>query len=498
MKKARHCDRPSVFLIEELLDPTQIDLLLDLSRDESLLADGHVSTRRDEHGSSLELPVTLDPLLETIASRMREVSDLPGAQIPSLRMRIVHEGQHHPPHFDRYESGGAQLVATVLLTLEAPARGGETSFPHADCEEPLRLAPAAGDALLWYNVASDLEGDPWSWHEGLAVQTGRKITLAGFLYAPIDALLKHAEHEVLAPAPEPRERLYLLTDRERGDLEDQLERAALVQGVTLVEIDVTQFDHADPLPLEDGAMLYRTATSHEAHVVEQILAHPGVVTFYTHPLGAHIIHDNQSLMLARCGISTPRAIFVLTTRRSELRQIVDRLGGFPVILKVPGRSLGIGVMRIADFPALFSVVDQVYATHGKMATLMSAIEPARHWRVIVVGEAHSCYLNQPREDDFRTHVDECDRDAFFTPAPDAVVEIAHEACAVLGFETGGVDVLEHESGRVYVLEVNYPCYFGHPRGAGSDDVAAMMISHLRQKASRMRALHHAAVEDKRG
>ena len=483
MKKARLCDRPSIFSLEEFVSEDEIAELLAIPEDDARLASAHISTLRDAHGSWLELPTTLHPVLETVASRMREATHLPKAELTSLRLRICHEGQGHPPHFDRHEIDGNKLVATILVTLEQPERGGELRFEHAGDEGGMVLALRRGEALLWYNVASDLEDDPSSWHEGLSVEQGSKITLAGFLYAPVEAL---QGHEDLGPAPSHRERLYVLTDRDRSELEDQLEAACIAQGVSYIEIDIANFDHTATPPLEDGAMLYRTATSHEAHVVEQLLAHPGVATFYAHPLGAHVIHDNQALLLARCGISTPRAVFVLTTRRHELRQIVDHLGGFPIIMKVPGRSLGIGVMRIDDFPALFSVADQVYATHGKMATLMSCIEPARHWRVIVVGDTHSSYLNTPGEDDFRTHVDEQDREAFFSSPPDAVVQIAHDACAVLGFETGGVDVLEHSSGRVYVLEVNYPCYFGHPHEAGSEDVAAMMLAHLRAKSAAWR------------
>ena len=57
-----------------------------------------------------------------------------------------------------------------------------------------------------------------------------------------------------------------------------------------------------------------------------------------------------------------------------------------------------------------------------------------------------------------------------------------QACQVLGLEFGGVDVLVHDSGRAYVLEVNFPCYFGHPKRAVDQDVAAVMVQHLKAKA----------------
>ncbi len=482
MKKEQLSKKPSIYQLNQIINTDEVDRVFDIIHDDALLGSAQVSTQRDADGTSLELPVTLDPILKTIADRMCEAACLPGANLSALRLRICRKGQGHPPHFDHYEIDGEPLAATVLITLAQPERGGSTCFELAE-HGPLEFTPQVGDALLWYNLADDLEHDLLAWHEGPPVLEGTKITLAGFIYAPLTSLEDHPE---LSPAPAVRERLYLLTDRERSELEDQIERACTAQGVLLVEIDVDDFDHANTPPLEQGAMLYRTAISHQANVVEQVLAHPGVATFYTHPLGAHIIHDNQSLMLARCGISTPRAVFSLSKNPNELRSIVDYLGGFPVVLKVPGRSLGVGVMRIPDWSTLFSVVEQVYSTEGKMATLMSCIEPARHWRVLVVGDHTSTYINLPRDDDFRTHVDEEDLECFTTEPPAAVVDIARDACAVLGLEMGGVDVLEHESGRVYLLEVNYPCYFGHPYEATGEDVAGMMLTHLRKKADVLR------------
>ncbi|MDQ4422275.1 MAG: hypothetical protein QF808_00025, partial [Thalassolituus sp.] len=63
---------------------------------------------------------------------------------------------------------------------------------------------------------------------------------------------------------------------------------------------------------------------------------------------------------------------------------------------------------------------------------------------------------------------------------------AIDACAVLGLEFGGVDVLVHVSGREYVLEVNFPCYFAHPKHAINLDVAHHLVRHLKQKGQRLK------------
>ena len=48
---------------------------------------------------------------------------------------------------------------------------------------------------------------------------------------------------------------------------------------------------------------------------------------------------------------------------------------------------------------------------------------------------------------------------------------------------GGVDILEHSSGRLYVLESNNPCYFASAQLAIGTDVSGAIVEYLLQKAS---------------
>jgi hypothetical protein len=46
-----------------------------------------------------------------------------------------------------------------------------------------------------------------------------------------------------------------------------------------------------------------------------------------------------------------------------------------------------------------------------------------------------------------------------------------------------VDVLQHPSGRFYLLEANFPCYFGHAQENGQD-IAGAIVDHLLDKSLR--------------
>lgn len=484
MHRARIGGSPSLFAVSGLASGEEIAAILALASDEDALGRLEITTRRGPHGASWELPVTAHPALEAVAARALEAADLPGASLTHLRLRRTGPGQGHPPHLDDYALDGLRLAATVLIGAAAAERGGATRLLRAT-PEPLEIALAPGEGVLWYNLRADGSPDPATLHEGAPVEAGARWLLAAFIYAPLASVAAHPE---VSPAPPSSERLYVIVDDTPSPTVTQLQRACQEHDVECVLIDAGTFDMACFEPLEPGAMLYRPAITHRACVVEQLLVGPEVATFYPDALGPHLVWDSPTLLLAKHGIPTPRTFHALAGTRAQLRAQVEALGGLPVILKVPGGSLGVGVMRLESWPALFSVVDAVRSSHGARASLMACVEPADHWRVIVVGhEVAAAYLNTPDPDDFRTSVDEQVLENFTSPPPAGVVEAALQATAALGLELGGVDVLAHPSGRVYVLEVNFPCFFGHPWRAAGIDVAGVMLRHLRAKGRALRA-----------
>ena len=64
-------------------------------------------------------------------------------------------------------------------------------------------------------------------------------------------------------------------------------------------------------------------------------------------------------------------------------------------------------------------------------------------------------------------------------------EIAVDSAKVLRLEFAGVDLLEHPSGRIYLLASNFPCYFAQAQQVAGVDVAGAMIEHLAAKGRRI-------------
>jgi len=252
--------------------------------------------------------------------------------------------------------------------------------------------------------------------------------------------------------------------------------------IEFVEIDAASFDYEPGHRASPGDMLYCAGTSAAASFVEEHLYQPGVATFY---LDGPLNRNGSPLRVFQlAGVPVPRWVHVTTSERSLLRHYVERMGGFPVILKFSGFSRGLGVTRIDSLPSLFSVVDYVLAS-GSCPVLCAYVHPATHWRVIVVGgRVVSHYRNVTDKDDFRTSGSDAEED-YRAVAPAALQEIAVVAVHALRHEFGGVDMLEHTSGRLYVLESNHPCYFASPQLVIGTDISGAMVEYLLQKAAKL-------------
>jgi hypothetical protein len=263
-----------------------------------------------------------------------------------------------------------------------------------------------------------------------------------------------------------------------------LQEACGARSVSFVPVNPYGFDFRPERQLRGGELLYRPAVSMAALRVEQFLFANGVATF--HRCVEDLFNDcmTPSLWFQREGLPIPRTIYCATTDRTLLRDFVEQLGGFPIVLKVPGFESGLGVMRVDAFPTLFSFVD--FALHqGFIPMLMAYIPEAIHWRLIVLGDrVVASYQNIQEEDDFRTYAPATPEHYMKEPPPE-MTRIAVQAVSCRGSEFGGVDLLQHASGRCYLLEANFPCYFPQAQEVAGVDIAGLMIDYLLAKARRL-------------
>ena len=241
------------------------------------------------------------------------------------------------------------------------------------------------------------------------------------------------------------------------------------------------FDFDPSTRLQAGDLLYRAASSLAASRAEQFLFASGVATFYAAEDGAFIHVNTPPLWAEAAGIPMPKTVYLASASPELLRRQVEQVGGFPVVVKVLGRSSGIGVMLAESFSSLRSLVEYALA-QGHNPLLCQFVRDAVHWRVIVLGqESIATYRNKRVADDFRSRGSTDLADFKATP-PARVIDTALRATAAFRLQFAGVDVLEDTAGQAWFLEANFPCYYPHAQLYGGVDIAGRMVDFLAAKA----------------
>jgi hypothetical protein len=477
-------EMPRVWVADGFVDEVEAAAVLDHVPEENSDRARTLNAKRDETGFSFEWPIDGDPVLEKLRDRVTALLGMPNALGETFRFRRYRPDDGHPPHLDCYEVSGHSLVFTALMHLEESVEGGETVFPES-AEGPLTIAPQRGRLVLWANHLPNGQRDPLSNHEGARLVRGSKTTLTWFVYAPAHAAAHTPGNGKYEPVDRgPGTRLFFVDDGVPSATMGVMAEACERQGVQFVHVDVRQFDFSCMSPLEAGDMIFRPSVSADAVKVEQHLYVDGAATLYRDPEGVFFDTGASWTLFERAGIPTPRAVFCHTTDRARLKNYAAFVGGFPLIAKFAGGSGGVNVVLVESLQGLYSLADHSFY-NGRSPYLTAYIPDAEHWRLVVVGdEVVAGYRNQQQEDDFRTFDAEREED-YRLPRDPAMAASAIGAVRALRVELGGVDILVHPSGRHYVLEANFPCYFATAQQRGGFDIAGAIVERLQKKAARL-------------
>ena len=126
---------------------------------------------------------TWDPLVRQIENKLVHLLDIEfelGETIQGQRYAV---GQRFKPHHDFFYPNtvywdemmrtGGQRTWTAMAFLNTPEDGGHTNFPKAK----LKVAPVAGNLLIWNNLDSAGEPNKNTLHEGMPVLAGTKYII---------------------------------------------------------------------------------------------------------------------------------------------------------------------------------------------------------------------------------------------------------------------------------------------------------------------------------
>lgn len=278
---------------------------------------------------------------------------------------------------------------------------------------------------------------------------------------------------------------YCITNRRNPTTNKLLRDAGESRGIPVVLLDENELTVNLP-PISSTDILYRVSDSQPAKVVEQLLLKKNPASFYLSELGGKFAaapHDLDALvMLKKRGVPIPKTVFSVSRDRNLLTNTLQKLGGFPAILKALGGSHGVGVMRIDSFPSLFSIVDLLSSRGIGPLILRQYIDVRRSARLVVLGNhvIDSIEYMAPAND-FRSNVGAVPNVRTMAFA-DNIQRTAIRATTTLGWEFGGVDILIDDKDNYYVTEVNFPCFFPRCQLATGVDIAGKMIDYLASKS----------------
>jgi hypothetical protein len=268
------------------------------------------------------------------------------------------------------------------------------------------------------------------------------------------------------------------------DRRDIVEGACQRVGVPFVCLDSLEVDYSALPQLLPGDMLFNAGRGSVR--LETLLTRPGVATFRT--CGASRF-TNGSDTTVHCaameslGLPQPRTIHRLPANNDALDSYVSSLGGFPIVIKIVGGTLGVGTMLIESMRSLRSVVDYLRTT-GDEFILRQFIDPAHVARLCVLGDrvvASLKYAIAP--DDFRGLPYRFGGEV--RDFGDRVNGLALSAARAAEYEFTGVDIIIDRAGEPYVLEVNPPSNFVAFERELNIPIGDMIVSHLKSKADRL-------------
>lgn len=186
------CESPRIYFIRNFLTDDECNYVIEnalpqLKRSTVLNNnEGAIDERRTSQGMFFPSNPK-SAILKEIEQRIFHVTQIPIENGEGLQVLHYDVGGEYQPHYDYFTASmpggsetlarGGQRVATVIMYLNTPEKGGETIFPLAK----IRVFPKKGNAILFYNVTPDGIDDPRSFHGGAPVLGGEKWIVTKWL-----------------------------------------------------------------------------------------------------------------------------------------------------------------------------------------------------------------------------------------------------------------------------------------------------------------------------
>lgn len=189
-------------------------------------------------------------------------------------------------------------------------------------------------------------------------------------------------------------------------------------------------------------------------------------------------------LLAKAGVGIPKTVF--SRNSTDIDDLLDKIGGTPVIIKLASGTHGNGVVLAETKKAAKSVLQAFYLSNddGTNVFLQEFIKESAGTdiRVLVVGgRVVASMKRQSLDDDFRSNLHK-GGEGTVIKLTEEERKMAIRAAKAMGLSIAGVDMMRSDRGPL-VLEVNASPGFGAER-VTKRNVAGAVIDYVERNAKR--------------
>lgn len=188
-------------------------------------------------------------------------------------------------------------------------------------------------------------------------------------------------------------------------------------------------------------------------------------------------------LMARAGVGVPKTVFSRGLV-ANVDDVIEDLGGAPVIIKLARGTHGNGVVLADSKKAAKSVLQAFYVmdddgTNIMMQEFIKESAGVDIRAIVVGGKVVASMKRQSLDDDFRSNLHQGGSGSV-VKLTDEERKVAQKAAKAMGLPICGVDLMRSERGPL-VLEVNSSPGFGIEHVTGRN-VAAKIIEYVEQNA----------------
>lgn len=189
-------------------------------------------------------------------------------------------------------------------------------------------------------------------------------------------------------------------------------------------------------------------------------------------------------VLAKAGVGIPKTVF--SRNSTDIDDLLEKIGGTPVIIKLARGTHGNGVVLAETKKAAKSVLQAFYLSNedGTNVLLQEFVEESAGTDIralVVGGRVVASMKRQSLDDDFRSNLHK-GGEGTSVKLTDEERKMAIKAARALGLTIAGVDMMRSKRGPL-ILEVNASPGFGIEKVTGRD-VATPIIEYIERNAKR--------------